>query len=56
MNKTEPYAARSADSSICLWDLHLQSFARAAWVKHVLSKADSPEFDGYLAERLRQDA
>jgi len=26
--------AKPADSSVCVWDLHLQSFERAAWIKH----------------------
>ncbi len=49
-------AAKPADSSVCVWDLHLQSFERAAWIKHVLRMPDAPDFDGYLAERLREDA
>jgi len=48
--------AKPADSSVCVWDLHLQSFERAARIKHVLHKPDSPNFDGYLAERLHEDA
>ena len=48
--------AEPADSSVCVWDLHLQSFERAAWIKHVLRKADAPDFDGYLAEHLCEDA
>ncbi|PYK03078.1 MAG: hypothetical protein DME63_04540 [Verrucomicrobia bacterium] len=34
----------------------LQSFERAAWIKHVLREPDAPDFDGYLAERLHEDA
>jgi hypothetical protein len=48
--------AEPADSSVCVWDLHLQSFERAAWIKHVLRKAEAPDFEGYLAEHLREDA
>ena len=48
--------AKPADSSVCVWDLHLQSFERTAWIKHVLRKADAPDFDGYLAERLYENA
>ncbi|MFN2542416.1 MAG: isochorismatase [Chthoniobacterales bacterium] len=44
------------DSSVCVWDLRLQAFERDAWIKHVLGKADAPDFDGYLAERLNEDA
>jgi len=52
--KLEP--AEPTDSSVCVWDLHLQSFERTAWIKHVLHKADAPDFDGYLAERLYENA
>jgi hypothetical protein len=34
----------------------LQSFKRAAWINHVLRKPDAPDFDGYLAEHLCEDA
>jgi hypothetical protein len=46
----------AADSSVCVWDLWLQNFEREAWIKHVLSKPDAPDFDGYLAERLNERA
>src|SRR5437588_10042749 len=48
--------AEAVDSSVCVWDLHLQSFERAAWIKHVLRKPDAPDFNGYLAENLSEDA
>ncbi len=48
--------AEPADSSVCVWDLHLQSFERAAWIRHVLRKPEAPDFDGYLAEHLSEDA
>ena len=48
--------AKSSDSSVCVWDLRLQSFEREAWIKHVLRKPSAPDFDGYLGERLSQDA
>src|SRR5438477_11074276 len=34
--------AEASDSSVCVWDLHLQSFERAAWIKHVLRKPNTP--------------
>ena len=46
--------ATAADSSVCVWDLRLQNFEREAWIKHVLSKPDAPDFDGYLTERLNE--
>ncbi len=48
--------AAPSDSAVCVWDLHLQSFERAAWIKHVLTKGDAPDFDAYLRERLNEDA
>ena len=48
--------ARDSDSSVCVWDLRLQSFERDAWITHVLRKADAPDFNGYLAARLNEQA
>jgi len=45
-----------SDSSVCVWDLRLQSFERDAWIKHVLKKPDAPDFDSYLQERMNGDA
>jgi len=47
--------AKDSDPSVCVWDLALQSFERAAWIKHVLMKPDAPDFDAYLNERLNAD-
>ena len=47
--------AKDFDSSVCVWDLRLQSFEREAWIRHVLRKANAPDFDGYLAERLNEE-
>ena len=44
--------AESSDSTVCVWDLRLQSFERDAWIKHVLQKASAPDFRAYLDERL----
>lgn len=48
--------AKPADSSVCVWDLRLQAFEREAWIKHVLKKSDSPDFEGYLGEHLNENA
>ena len=57
LNEPEKLApAKPADSSVCVWDLRLQSFEREAWIKHVLRRANAPDFDGYLAERLNETA
>jgi hypothetical protein len=49
-------SAKGSDSSVCVWDLRLQSFEREAWIKHILRKPTAPDFDGYLAEQLSEDA
>ncbi len=48
--------AKSSDSSVCVWDLRLQFFEREAWIKHVLRKANAPDFQAYLDERLNEKA
>jgi len=48
--------AQPADSSVCVWDLRLQNFEREAWIKHILAKANAPDFDGYLNDRLNETA
>lgn len=48
--------AKGSDSSVCVWDLHLQNFEREAWIKHILRKPAAPDFEAYLAERLHEDA
>jgi hypothetical protein len=49
-------SAKSSDSSVCVWDLRLQSFEREAWIKHVLRNEGEPDFRGYLNERLNEEA
>jgi hypothetical protein len=46
--------AKVSDPSACVWDLRLQSFEREAWINHVLQKANAPDFQGYLDERLNE--
>ena len=48
--------AQDSDSSVCVWDLYLQSFESEAWIKHVLRKATAPDFRGYLDERLNENS
>jgi len=47
--------AENTDSSVCVWDLRLQSFEREAWIKYVLRRPKGPDFEGYLAERLNEN-
>ena len=39
----------------CVWDLRLQAFECEAWLTHVLDRAGSPDFEGYLASTLNAD-
>jgi len=48
--------AKSSDLSVCVWDLHLQLFERAAWINYILRKGNAPDFHGYLGERLNEKA
>ena len=36
----------------CVWELEVLWFERNAWVKHVLMKNESPDFENYLLEQL----
>jgi hypothetical protein len=57
LNEPDKLAPREeSDSSVCVWDLRLQSFERVAWIKHVLHKPTTPDFHGYLDERLNETA
>jgi len=47
--------AKDSDSSVCVWDLRLQSFEREAWIKRVLCEGNAPHFQAYLDERLNDD-
>jgi hypothetical protein len=47
--------AENTDSSVCVWDLRLQSFEREAWIKYVLRRPNGPDLEGYLAERLNEN-
>jgi hypothetical protein len=55
-NPKQLAAAQNTDSSVCVWDLRLQSFEREAWIKYLLCRPDGPDFEAYLAERLNENA
>lgn len=40
------------DFTACAWDLAVIGHERAAWVRHVLARADGPDIDAYLNDRL----
>ena len=46
--------AKDSDSSVCVWDLRLQSFEREAWIKDVLCNPDAPDLESYLGARLNE--
>jgi len=45
-----PYAPSSL---ICVWELEVVAYERAAWIKHILLNADKPLFDDYLTDVLK---
>jgi hypothetical protein len=40
------------DLAACAWDLAVIGHERAAWLRHVLTRADGPDLDAYMADRL----
>lgn len=40
----------------CVWELRVYAFERDAWVRHVLANPAGPDLQGYLWERLNEDA
>jgi hypothetical protein len=57
-SKEEPGGLRatSADEfTACAWDLGVIGHERAAWVRHVLARAEGPDLDAYLGDRLDGD-
>jgi hypothetical protein len=54
-SKEEPGRLRVTgpdDLTACAWDLAVIGHERAAWVRHVLARAQGPDLDAYLADRL----
>jgi hypothetical protein len=54
-SKEEPGRLRAIgpdDFTACAWDLAVLGHERAAWVRHVLARAQGPDLDAYLADRL----
>jgi hypothetical protein len=43
------------DFTACTWDLAVIGCERAPWVRHVLARAQGPDIDSYLADRLNSD-
>jgi hypothetical protein len=39
----------------CVWEMAVLWFERNAWVKHILMKADNPDLETYLNERLNNN-
>ncbi|MGH1366751.1 MAG: hypothetical protein ACRBF0_24545 [Calditrichia bacterium] len=35
---------------LCVWELQVISHERHAWIKHILKKAEKPDFTGYLED------
>lgn len=39
---------------VCVWELEIFIHERSAWIEHVLSKAENPNFNGYMNDHLVQ--
>jgi hypothetical protein len=46
--------AEPADSTACVWDLAVIDFERRAWHELVVKRADAPEVEVYLAQRMEE--
>ncbi len=42
--------------SVCVWDLRVQCFERAAWLEAVLKNPHGADWEDYLGRRLNEDA
>lgn len=42
------------NSMICVWELQIMLHERQAWIKHILSKPGSPDFENYNKDILTQ--
>jgi hypothetical protein len=54
-SKQEPGRLRAtvpADFTACAWDLAVITHERAAWLRHVLARAEGPDLTAYLDDRL----
>jgi hypothetical protein len=57
-SKEEPGSLRATgpdDLTACAWDLAVIGHERVAWVRHVLTRAEGPDLDAYLDDRLDGD-
>lgn len=39
---------------VCIWELEVFLHERKAWIQHVLSKAEAPDFEAYMKDYLLQ--
>ncbi len=48
-------AATPEEPIACVWDLSVIGHEREAWIRHVLSRPDEADREGYLADSLHAD-
>lgn len=39
-------------AGFCVWELAIACHERTAWIRHVLARADAPDWEGYFADTL----
>ena len=42
----------NTNSLLCVWELEVFAHERASWIRYVLSKAKSPDYEGYKNDTL----
>jgi hypothetical protein len=52
LSRDELRPAGPGDNTACVWDLVVIDFERRAWHELVVKRPDSPDIEGYLAQRL----
>lgn len=55
--KSDPGSLNKAPedhNSVCVWDLAVQCFERAKWIKHVLNNPNGTDIEQYLSQRLER--
>lgn len=51
-NPTEFEMLPEEGGMLCVWELEVVDFERKMWIEHILKKAETPDFAGYLNEKL----
>ncbi len=54
--KPTPFEEMTASGeAACIWELRVMSFEREAWIRHILKKAEAPDWNAYLEAQLNEE-